>query len=126
MKKIFQALAICLLFSSCHSDKDSLKCYHGTIIMTSCCSGSTFIELDLSTPIGKATNLNGKDYKNVIQVPGYLSGSEVYLNLREFVQPEDNLLFPPQYCYCLIVEGMDVPIWVQTDYSNTSCAVNVE
>lgn len=126
MKKILLAVAISVLVSSCDRDKNSLKCYHGTVIMSSCCSGSTFIELDLSTPIGKATTLNGKDYKNVIQVPGFLSGTEVYLNLREFIQPDDDSLFAPIRCYCLISEGMDVPIWVQTDYSNTSCAVGTE
>jgi hypothetical protein len=89
--------------------------------MSSCCSGTSFIELDASFPIGKATNLNGQDLKNVIQVPGYLDEGEIYMNLRAFNQNRDQSLFPLPPCGCPIFENMDVPMWVQTGYSTSAC-----
>jgi hypothetical protein len=89
--------------------------------MSSCCSGSTFISLDSSTPIGKNTKLNGQNYSNVIQVPGYLNQSDVYMNLRDFDSDKDFHLFPPVHCYCLITVGMDVPLFVATAVSSSSC-----
>jgi len=88
--------------------------------MTSCCTGSTFISLDSSTPIGKNTKLNGGDYSNVIQVPGYLESKDIYLNLRDFNPDKDSNLFPI-HCYCLITVGMDVPVFVATAVSYSSC-----
>jgi hypothetical protein len=127
MKKVIGAILIILTVSSCDPGYD--KCFHGKFIMSSCCSGSTFIELDTTFPIGKATKLNGKDYKNVIQVPGYLTGEageDIYLNLREYDQQKDSSLFPGAYCYCLIGVGMDVPIWIQTGYAKNSCPLEVD
>jgi hypothetical protein len=97
------------------------NCCHGRVIMTSCCTGSTFISLDSSAPIGKNTKLNGQDYSNVIQVPGYLSAGNIYLNLRKFDPDKDSNLFPPMRCYCLIAVGAEAPIFVTTAVSNTAC-----
>jgi len=114
-------LLICVgLAMRCEYDNIA-KCYHGKVIMTSCCTGSTFISLDLSTPIGKNTKLNGQDYSNVIQVPGYLNQGDVYLSLREFDSSKDSGLFPPIRCLCLIVVGMDVPVFAVTALSYSSC-----
>src|SRR5882672_10598249 len=101
MKKIVLHLVLVgLAISSCEYNNLS-NCYHGKVIMTSCCSGSTFITLDSSTPVGKDTKLNGQDYANVIQVPGYLNAGEIYLNLRKFDPEKDSHLFPIP-CLCLI------------------------
>ena len=88
-------LSFCALAISGCEYNNLANCYHGKVIMTSCCTGSTFISLDLSTPIGKNTKLNGQDYANVIQVPGYLNQAEVYMNLRKFDSSKDSNLFPP-------------------------------
>ena len=108
-----------LAFTGCEYNNIS-NCYHGKVIMTSCCTGSTFISLDSSTPIGKNTKLNGGDYSNVIQVPGYLESKDIYLNLRDFNPDKDSNLFPI-HCYCLITVGMDVPVFVATAVSYSSC-----
>jgi len=80
--------------------------------MTSCCTGTTFINMDSFIPFGKKANLNGQEYPNVIQVPGYLNQTDVYIKLRPFDSNKDSNLFPPALCYCLIAEGMNVPIYV--------------
>ena len=126
MNKVLLTVAIALIFSSCDHETNSFKCFHGYVIMSSCCSGTTFIELDGITPIGKATTLNGQDYKNVIQVPGYLTGGEIYLNLREYNEKGDESTIPQPHCYCLISVGMNVPMWVQTNYSNSACPASAE
>ena len=116
-----EILLVCVgLTMSCEYNNTS-NCYHGKVIMTSCCTGSTFISLDSSTPIGKDTQFNGQEYSNVIQVPGYLSLKDEYLNLREFDREKDSHLFPPVLCYCLITVGADVPIFVATASSNSAC-----
>jgi len=97
------------------------NCYHGKVIMTSCCSGSTFITLDSSTPIGINTKLNGQEYSNVIQVPCYLDQSVVYMNLRNYDPEKDSHLFAPIRCYCLIAVGTDVPVFVTVAVSYSSC-----
>ena len=120
MKKIV-ILLICvgLTIFSCEYNNVA-NCYHGKVIMTSCCTGSTFISLDSSAPIGKNTKLNGQNYSNVIQVPGYLNDGDVYMNLRKYNPDKDANLFPI-HCYCLIVIGMDVPVFVATAISYSSC-----
>ena len=125
MRKIITlVLCIGLAFTSCEYH-NLANCYHGKVIITSCCSGSTFINLDSSTPIGKKNKLNGQDYSNVIQVPGFLNQSEVYLNLRGFDSDKDFNLFPPKQSYCLgdclIAVGTDVPFFVATAVSYSSC-----
>ncbi|HCW06689.1 MAG TPA: hypothetical protein DGG95_04905 [Cytophagales bacterium] len=98
------------------------KCYHGTVIMSSCCTGSTFISLDSSIPIGKQMKWGEKEYANVIQVPNYLNVTgDIYLTLRPFDRDKDQSLFPPIQCYCFVVVGMDVPIYVATSYSSQPC-----
>ena len=120
-KQLFAFIIMWLTASCCDRIDPETACYHGIVIMSSCCSGTSFIELDATTPIGKSTNLMGQDFKNVIQVPGYLNNGEIFLNLRAFRQDEDQSLFPSPHCYCLISEGMDVPMWVQTAFSASSC-----
>src|SRR5258705_10327636 len=120
MRKIVMLSFCALAISGCEYN-NLANCYHGKVIMTSCCTGSTFISLDLSTPIGKNTKLNGQDYANVIQVPGYLNQAEVYMNLRKFDSSKDSKLFPPVPCLCLIAVGMDVPLFVDTALSYSSC-----
>ncbi len=122
MSKI-SILLICVgLAISCEYNNTS-NCYHGKVIMTSCCSGSTFITLDSSTPIGINTKLNGQEYSNVIQVPGYLNQNQsvVYMNLRKYDPGKDSHLFAPRPCYCLIAVGTDVPLFVATALSYSSC-----
>jgi hypothetical protein len=80
--------------------------------MSSCCTGTTFINIDSSIPFGKKANLNGQEYPNVIQVPGYLNQTDVYIKLRPFDPNKDSHLFPPAPCYCLFAEGMNVPKYV--------------
>ena len=120
MKKIV-ILLICVGLTIFGCEYNNVAtCYHGKVIMTSCCTGSTFISIDSSTPIGKNTKLNGQDYSNVIQVPGYLNDGDVYMNLRKFDPDKDSNLFPI-HCYCLIAIGMDVPVFVATAVSYSSC-----
>jgi hypothetical protein len=120
MKKIF-ILEFCMMLAFTGCEYNNLaNCYHGTIIASNCCSGSTFINLDSSTPIGKNTKFNGKDYPNVIQVPGYLNKGDVYLNLREFDRGKDSNLFPI-HCYCLVAVGIDVPVFVALAVSYSTC-----
>ena len=121
MKKQLLAIAlIWLTISSCDFG-DGRKCYHGSVIMSSCCTGTSFIELDTKTPLGKPASLNGQQYRNVIQVPGYLDEGEIYLNLRRFDPDNDQSLYPTPICYCLVAEGMNVPLWVETAYSESAC-----
>jgi len=95
MRKIITlVLCIGLAFTSCEYH-NLANCYHGKVIITSCCSGSTFINLDSSTPIGKKNKLNGQDYSNVIQVPGFLNQGEVYMNLRDLIQTKISICFLP-------------------------------
>ncbi|HEX5168111.1 MAG TPA: hypothetical protein VFW11_02985 [Cyclobacteriaceae bacterium] len=94
--------------------------------MSSCCSGTSFIELDAFPHIGKATQLMGQDLKNVIQVSGYLDEGEIYLNLRPFDQEEDRSLIPSPHCYCLITVEMDVPMWVATAFSPSACPMEIQ
>jgi hypothetical protein len=120
MRKIITVVfCVGLLAVSCKYN-NLANCYHGKVIMGSCCTGSSFISLDSSIPIGKSTSLNGQDYMNVIQVPGYLTKGEVYLNLRDFNPDKDFKLFPIN-CYCLVAVGMDVPVFVATGVSYSSC-----
>jgi hypothetical protein len=120
MKKVVPLLfSVALTFVGCTYHNIS-RCYHGKVVMTSCCTGSTFISVDGSTPIGKDTQLNGQDYSNVIQVPGYLNNGEVHMHLRDFDPTSDGSLFPI-HCYCLIAIGMDVPVFVATAISYSSC-----
>ena len=121
MKKFIILIAGLFAFS-CENKDISPPCYqyHGKIIMTSCCTGSTFISIKSPQPIGKNTTLNGEDYLNVIQVPDYLTGTDIYLNLRKYDPDKDGSLFPI-HCMCFIAVGMDVPIYVATAISTTSC-----
>jgi hypothetical protein len=122
MSKISFGIFICfLLATGCSYNDLSPKCYHGEVIMNSCCTSSSFINIDSSFPWGKKTTLNGKEYQNVIQVPGFLNAGNVYLNLRDFNRDKDYNLFPPIRCYCLVVIGMDVPTYVATAVSYSSC-----
>ena len=114
-------LFICLFGASCEYHDLGLKCYKGKIIMSTCCTGSTFINIESPWQIGIKTKLNGQEYGNVIQVPGYIKDIDIYMNLRTFNRDRDYNLFPPISCYCLIVEGMDVPLFVATAYSDASC-----
>jgi hypothetical protein len=98
------------------------NCYHGSVIMSSCCTGSTFISLDSTFPIGKLMTWGGNEYQNVIQVPNYLNVSgDIYLTLRDFNPDKDQSLYPPIQCYCFVVVGMDVPVYVATSYSSHPC-----
>ena len=121
MKKI-AILLICvsLTIGACENNNLAI-CYHGKVIMSSCCTGSTFVNIESSIPIGKNTNLNGQEYSNVIQVPGYLNNGDVYLNLRKFDPDKDSYDIFPIHCYCLIAVGMDVPVFVATAFSTNSC-----
>src|SRR5258706_257402 len=124
MKKIIILAIVGLFTFSCENKDISPACYHGKIIMSSCCTGSTFISIKSPVPIGKNTNLNGQEYANVIQVPGYLTGSaggDVFLNLRKFDPDKDYILYPPIICECFVAVGMDVPVYVATSVSTTSC-----
>ena len=121
MRKItVPLLCIGLTLAGCEYNNIS-NCYYGNIIMTSCCTGSTFISLDSSTPIGKDTQLNGQQYSNVIQVPGYLNNGDVYINLRKYDPEKDAHLFPPVLCLCLIAVGTEVPVFVAAAVSYSSC-----
>jgi len=121
MKKVI-SIVIGGLFSFSCGYKDLSPCYqyHGKIIMTSCCTGSTFISIKSSEQIGRKTNLNGQDYSNVIQVPDYIMGTNIYLNLRKYNPDKDSALFPA-HCYCLIAVGADVPLFVATAVSTITC-----
>ncbi|MGC4023506.1 MAG: hypothetical protein QM734_16930 [Cyclobacteriaceae bacterium] len=123
MNKIIVALLIIFVAADC-SHENSNKCYQGTIIMSSCCTGSTFINLNTSWPLGVKTKINGTEYQNVIQVPGYLdkeNTNTIYLSLRPFDRDHDQNLYPPIQCYCLMAIGLDVPVFVATAHSYTSC-----
>jgi hypothetical protein len=119
VKKIVIPLCCIGLTIGCEYNNIS-NCYHGKVIVTNCCSGTTFIGLDSSTPIGKSTKLNGQDYSNVIQVPGYLSAGEIYIHLRTFDPAKDSNLFPIQ-CFCLIAVGIEAPVFVAIGISHSSC-----
>ena|SRR5258705_12869422 len=121
MKKIIvPLLCIGLTVTQCEYNNVSI-CYHGKVIMSSCCTGSTFININSRFVVGKKTTLNGQDYPNVIQVPGYLNQGDVYMNLRIFNPDKDFNLFPPIRCLCLIVVVEDVPVFVATAISYASC-----
>lgn len=121
MKKIAGIGIMFLLTSGCAYNDIKPDCYHGKVILSSCCTGSTFINLESPWPIGIATRLNEQEYTNVIQVPGYLNNGDVYINLRKFDPDKDSNLFPNPHCYCLIAIGMDVPMMVVTAMSYSSC-----
>ena len=121
MNKVVASIIIAsVTVLSCQNNDSGTLCYHGKVIMSSCCTGSTFISIKGPFRIGKDTNLNGQEYSNVIQVPDYLANGDVYLNLRKFDPDKDASLFPI-HCYCLIAVGMDVPVYVATAVSTTSC-----
>jgi hypothetical protein len=124
MKKIILFIAVGLFTLRCEN-KDISPCYQyqGKIIMTSCCTGSTFINIESSEHIGKTTTLNGQEYSNVIQVPDYMTGNNIYLNLRKFDSQKDDSLYPI-HCMCFIAEFQDVPVFVATAISTTSCSPN--
>jgi len=123
MNKIICFTIISVFAFSCENKDIDSPCYqyHGKIIMTSCCTGSTFITITSPQQIGKNTNLNGQDYLNVIQVPDYLTGTDIYLNLRTYDPDKDGSLFP-FHCMCFIAVGMDVPVFVATGISSTTCS----
>jgi len=126
MKKIIIGILIsCLFVIGCNYHDLKAKCYHGKIIMSSCCTGSTFIELISSPQIGKKTTLNGQEYQNAIQVPGYINNGgnngDIYLNLRAYDPDKDHNIYPMPLCYCLVAVGMDVPVFVATAYSYSTC-----
>jgi hypothetical protein len=112
-------LFLALVVGACSYDNIRVSCYHGKVIGTSCCTGTSFIALDAITPIGKPMVWGGVQYQNVVQVPGFLNSGNVYLDLRAFEQSDGNLL--SIYCYCLVAEGQNVPLWVATRYSYTAC-----
>jgi len=122
MKKIVAGTwIICLLASGCEYKDVGPDCYHGKVIFSSCCSGTTLVSLESALPIGRAIQVNGQEYPNTIQLPGYLNAGDVYLNLRQFDPDKDNNLFPNPRCYCLIPVDWDVPLMVATALSHTSC-----
>ncbi|MBS1506541.1 MAG: hypothetical protein JSS79_07845 [Bacteroidetes bacterium] len=121
MTKRIGLFLLFIITASCEYNNRGIECYHGTVIMSSCCTGSSFIDIDSTVPLGKKTTLNGKEYANVIQVPGYLSNGTIYINLRPYDPSKDQGLFPPIQCYCLVAIGMDVPIFVNTGFSYSSC-----
>jgi hypothetical protein len=123
-RSLILILVLGALASGCEYNNLEIACYKGHVIMSSCCTGSSFIDIGSKIPIGKTTSINGKNYSNVIQVPGYLNDGEIYLKLRKFDSSRDQNLFPPIYCYCLIAIGLDVPIYVATSYSYVSCPGN--
>lgn len=121
MKRILiYILVLGLGVSACEYKDMPIQCLQGKVIMSSCCTGSTFIDLDSSVPIGKPTQINGTNYRNVIQVPGSINNGNVYLSLRQFDPKNDQSLFPI-HCMCFIAIGTEVPVWVATNYSYTSC-----
>jgi hypothetical protein len=121
MNKIIVIVFLISLTVGCESNHHDTECVHGTVIMSSCCTGSSFINLETILQLGIKTTLNGKEYANVIQVPGYLTTGNIYLNLRQYDPTKDAGLFPPISCYCLIAVGADVPIFVATGHSYSSC-----
>jgi len=118
-KTVILLSCIVLAFTGCEYN-NLANCYQGTVITSNCCTGSTFISLNSSAPIGKTTKFYGKDYPNVIQVPGYLNEGNVFMNLREFDRDKDSNLFPI-HCYCLVAVGIDVPVFVALAVSYSSC-----
>jgi hypothetical protein len=122
MRKIFWGFLVAMVASSCEYNNLDVKCYEGTVIASSCCTGSSFINIDSSAPIGKPTKWNGIDYNNMIQVPGYLNQGKIYLKLRSFDPKKDQALFPPGPCYCLVAVAADVPVWLTLASSYSSCA----
>jgi hypothetical protein len=121
MKKTFLfIIGLWMVASSCEYNSLKTMCYHGKFIMSSCCTGSSFIQLNSKFPIGKTLKYDDHEYTNVIQVPGYLNAGDVYLNLRPFNQEKDSGLFPI-HCYCFIAVGVDVPMFVATSFSYSGC-----
>lgn len=120
MNKMFARIVIaCALAWACEY-KDTNPCYRGRVVWSSCCTGSTFISIQSFAAIGKDITINGQSYSNVIQLPGYITGPDVYLNLRKYDPQKDISLFPI-HCYCLIAAGMEAPLYVATAVSTTSC-----
>lgn len=120
MRTIAAILLCSLAVAGCEYNNID-TCYHGKIIMTNCCAGTTYISLDSGPTIGTSRNLNGQEYSNVIEVPGYLTENAAYMNLRGYNPEKDAHLLPPVRCQCLVAEGMDVPTFVVTAASSSSC-----
>ncbi|MBS1682505.1 MAG: hypothetical protein JST48_12400 [Bacteroidetes bacterium] len=119
-----------LLAVSCKYDDISPYsiCLKGEIVLSTCCTGTTFINLETSIQLGKKITWANHEYQNMIQVPGYLGnptintiGKEVYLNLRAIDMKHDQNLFPTEICFCLIPIALDVPVYVAVNYSYGSC-----
>ena len=114
-------MLLALAASSCENKDIGTNCVRGKVIMSSCCTGTTFINLESWRQLGKKTVINGQSYNNVIQVPNYYNSGDIYLDLRSYVASKDSELFPSTRCYCLVAIGLDVPIYVATAFSYSGC-----
>jgi len=127
MKKIWILFPLLWLIGSNCKKEQALgsTCFHGKVILSSCCTGSTFIALDGSQSIGRPMKYNDTLRFNVIQIPGYHPLGDAYLIVRPYNAATDQNLFPPIECYCLVAIGLNAPIYVPVTYSQTACVYDV-
>lgn len=123
LKKLSLLFGVAFLFAaSC--DRDDDNCVRGNTLSYSCCTGTTFIDLNSSVPLGGTVVKDGVTLENVIQVVGEFSGDDICLNLRPF-DPEKDANLIGAVCYCLVAHEWDsLPKYVITPAHDPACVTN--
>lgn len=111
-----------LLATSCSQvcTTDGMQaCKTGRAIMYSCCTGTTFVEMNTSEALGKDIQLGDTTYHNAIQIVGRFEGN-INVQLRAFNSDIDSL---GAICYCLMAEPwVSLPMYVVESGSTADCS----
>lgn len=118
--RIHLILFVAILAASCSCDPQNQTCLKGKTIVSSCCTGTTVIELTGGEQLGDTITLDGVQYFNAIQVSGEFSKDEqVFFKMRAYDPDKDTL---PVECECFAAEPwVGLPTFIVTDWVDESC-----
>jgi hypothetical protein len=113
---------------SCEKENLKSPCIEGIVFGYGQCEEASLIEVKNLPNLGRTIPFYDFDkgdtvYNNVIKVPGSFPVGKIYFNYRKYNRSADYVLFlfdSPQACPFDNIP-YDVPIYVITNYSQTSC-----
>lgn len=109
-----------ILAASCSCDPPNQTCLKGKSVVSSCCTGTTVIELTGGVQLGDTISINGVQYYNAIQVNGKIADDEeIFFKIRTYDPDKDTL---PIECNCVAAEfWVGLPTYMITEWYDESC-----